>query len=175
MSSIHSRFLIAALLGTVAFTHAVASENEMAKEMARQDFRSTQEKIIQDDRVESARCAQYAGPPAKACQIQARAKREAAEEEARESFKRAGSEQPLRPQDKRSAAKAALAKAREARTQAMGHIKATDRAAEYECYKLRSKARKSCSKDVQKRTHEAQEQIEYRYWRDVERAKAISK
>lgn len=163
------------MLGTSACAYSVASENDMAKEVGRKDFLSAQVKIAQDDQVEKAHCATYAGPAARACQIQTQAKRQAAEEEAGESLERAGSEPPLRPENKKRAAEAALVKARLARSQAFERNKVIDRAAHHECSKLSYEARRSCNKDVQGRTHEAQDQIEYRYRRDVKRAKALAR
>ena len=147
---------------------------ESAKVMALKDYESAKVKIQADNQVAMAECAKRTGPTAAACEIQAQAKHDAADKDAKVIYDRASEAFPLPDKDRKKASDDARARAKADYDVAKALITSTHRAANAECSTLSGDARKACRTEVSARTAEAEVQAKYLYKRDIARAKSIA-
>jgi hypothetical protein len=158
--------------GSSASAQSTAVDN--ARSTAKKDYVSAQAKILQDYKYAIDQCSKWTGPGEKACKIQAQAKREADEEDAKLTVDRAGYAIPLPDQARKKASDEARARAKNDHKVAIGKVDRTDRIANTECSKLDGPDRKTCVNEVATRTANAKRQAKYNYAREMDRAKATA-
>lgn len=159
-------------LGNSASAQSSVAEN--TKSVAKKDYVSAQAKILQDYTYATEQCSKRTGPVENACKIQARAKREADEEDAKRMVDRAGYTVPLPDQARKKASDEARASAKDDYKVAIDKVMQADRSAAAECSKLHGPDHKTCSSEVAARTADGKRRAKYNYARDVERAKAMT-
>lgn len=152
---------------------AQATDVDNAKDVARKDYVSAQAKILQDFKYAIDQCSKATGPAERACKIQAQAKREADEENAKLTIDRAGYSVPLPDQARKKALNDARIKAKNDYKSAIKKVMRASHSANTECLKLDGSDRKICTNKVAERATEAKRQAKYNYGRDIDRAKAI--
>lgn len=154
-------------------TFAQATDVDNAKSVAKKDYVSARAKILQDFKYAIDQCSKSTGPAERACKIQAQAKREADEENARLTVDRAGYSVPLPDQARKKAFNDARIKAKNDYKSAIEKVMRASHSANTECLKLDGSDRKICTTKVAERTTEAKRQAKYDYEWDINRAKAI--
>lgn len=169
-----SLFLLSQLGMPSSSTFAQPATVDNAKSVAKKDYVSAKGKILQDYKFAIEQCSKWTGPDEKACLIQAQAKREADEEDAKVTVDRAGYSDPLPDKAFKKASDEARERARYAYKVANIKLKQADRSANLECSKLDAQDRKTCATEVARRTTNAKQHAKYNYARDMDRAKAMA-
>ncbi len=152
---------------------AQLTDAENAKSVAKKDYVSAQAKILQDYKYATDQCSKRTGLVEKACNIQALATRDAAEEDEKVTVDRAGYTFLLPDSDRTKASDDARAKAKDDYKVAVAKVMQAGRLANTECSKLDGPDRKTCATEVATRTANAKRHAKYNYGRNIGRAKAV--
>lgn len=161
------------LVGTL-FAATGTSTADQAREMAEKDYKSAISKISAEQEADLLECATHKGGAARACEMQARAKRELAEDEAKQQLEFASERSLLQDDERKNAEKRRLENARLSYGMAKALIKKENRNALAQCGDLKGDEKKICRADVMSRTNEAKRSTEISYKRIRTKAKSIA-
>ncbi|MET0962703.1 MAG: hypothetical protein ABWY05_07780 [Noviherbaspirillum sp.] len=175
MNKMFGNFLCLLLTSSLMpYAFAAPDSPVTAKVMALKDYESAKVKIQADNQAAMAECAKLTGPTAAACKIQAHAKHDAADNDAKIILDRASETPALSDKERKKASDDARARAKADYDIAKARITSAHRAANTECSMLRGDAREACRAEVSARTADAEAQAKYLYTRDIVRAKSIA-
>lgn len=169
------RALLLALLSASSLAFAEAPGNDGAlKAVARKDHQAAMGKIAAENKADIIECGKRSGPAAKACTLQADARRHVAEGEAQGILERAAMSPPVSGEEQQDAARRAARSAKVKYGVAKARIASEHNAALVECAKLKGAERKSCRKDVASRTSDARDRAAAAHARAVQKAQYIA-
>ena len=145
----------------------------VAKAVASKDHQAAMARIASENKADIIQCGRRSGPAAKACALQADAKRQVAEGEAQGMLERAANLPPASSQEQQDAAGRAARSAKVKHGVAKARIASQHNAALVECGKLKGAERSTCRKDVASRTADARDRAAAAHTRAVRKAQYI--